>query len=166
MTEQELTESTNSIAKFAVEIIEAKNAEIAQLKRHLANVAIEARRHEANSCWDFREYVAGLAERVAPEVTEIDRLRDVGKYASMTPEERHAYCLNWVRGLNLTKERDIVTIVPGIEVYIMVSTMDKWAMVIDERKTLRISESFGLDGIGDVYPVFAIIRAIENEDLK
>lgn len=87
-------------------------------------------------------------------------------YASMTPEERHAYCLNWVRGLGLTKERDIVTVVPGIEVYVCTGTMDKWVMIVGDRTAFRISESFGLDGIGDVYPVFAIIRAIERGELK
>ena len=111
--------------------------------------------------WEFEQ-----AEAQWNSDNPVESLAPWIDYASMTPEERHAYCLNWVRGLGLTKDRDIVTVVPGIEVYIMVSTMDKWAMVIDERKTLRISESFGLDGIGDVYPVFAIIRAIENEDLK
>ena len=65
----------------------AKDAEIQRLKTHLANVAIEARRHEANSCWDFRDYVAGLAERVAPEVSEIDRLRaEVDRFKKASTE--------------------------------------------------------------------------------
>lgn len=112
--------------------------------------------HEKTSWAENQWNADNPVESPAPEID----------YASMTPEERHAYCLNWVRGLGLTKERNIVTVVHGIEVYIGVSTMDKWVMLIDGRKSLRISESFGLDGIGDVYPVFAIIRTIERGELK
>lgn len=39
MTEQELKDSTSSIARFAVEIIDAKNAEIARLRTALEEIA-------------------------------------------------------------------------------------------------------------------------------
>ena len=65
MTEQELKDSTNSIAKFAVEIIDAKNAEIARLRAGFEDIISVIEGVEEHPDYDLSEQEAIYAKNVA-----------------------------------------------------------------------------------------------------